>query len=159
MHVILQLTEYWREALDSSDHVGTMAMDLSKAFHSMPNCLLTANLHAYGMSENACNITVSYLSNRIQRVKFSGEVRNWSIINHGVPQGSVLGQLLFNFFPNDLFLVHKTRNIANYADDNHLYNKNVCVENLRDDLVNDANTAVTWFHETTWSPTLKKFKV
>ena len=93
----------------------------------MSNGLLTAKLHAYGRSKNACNITVSYLSNRIQCIKFSSEVRNWSTINRSVSQGSILGQLLFNIFPNDLFLVNKTGNIANYADDNHLYNKNVCV--------------------------------
>ena len=104
-HVILQLTEYWLEALDNNDYVGTMAMDLSKAFDSMPHALLIAKLRAYGMSKNACNMIVSYLSNRRQRVKISGEVSNWSTINRGVPQGSVLGPLLFNIFLNDLFLV------------------------------------------------------
>ena len=157
-HVILQLTEYWREALDNNDYVGTMAMDLSKAFDSMPHGLLIAKLRAYGMSKNACNMIVSYLSNRRQRVKISGEVSNWSTINRGVPQGSVLGPLLFNIFLNDLFLVQISGNIANYADDNHLYNKNVCVENLLDDLVNDANAAVTWFHENHMVANPEKFQ-
>ena len=83
----------------------TMAMDLSKAFDSMPRGLLIAKLHAYGMSKNACGMIVSYLSNRRQRVKISGEVSNWSTINRGVPQGSVLGPLLFNLFLNDLFFL------------------------------------------------------
>ena len=58
-HVILQLTEYWREALDINEYVGTMAMDLSKAFDSMPHGLLIAKLHAYGMSKTACGMIVS----------------------------------------------------------------------------------------------------
>ena len=120
LHVTLQLTEYWREALDNNDYVGTMAMDLSKAFDSMQHGLLIAKLRAYGLSKNACDMIVSYLSNRRQRVKISGEVSNWSTINRGVPQGSVLGPLLFNIFLNDLFLVQISGNIANYADDNHL---------------------------------------
>ena len=118
-HVTLQLTEYWREALDINGYVGTMAMDLSKAFDSMPHGLLISKPHAY-----ACSVIVSYLSNRRQRVKILGEVSNWSTINRGVPQGSVLGPLLFNLFLNNLFLVKLSSKIANYADDNHLYNKN-----------------------------------
>ena len=80
-HVILQLTEYWWEALDIKNYVGTMAMDLSKAFDSMPHGLLIAKLHAYGISKTACGMIVSYLSNRRQRVKISGEVSNWSTSN------------------------------------------------------------------------------
>ena len=50
-------------------------------------------------------------------------------------------------------------NIANNADDNHLYNKNICVENLLDDLVNDANAAVTWFHEKHMVANPEKFSI
>ena len=144
--------------MDINDYVGTMAMDLSKAFDSMPHGLLIAKLRAYDMSKNTCNMIVSYLSNRRQRVKKSGEVSNWSTINRSVPQGSVLGPLLFNIFLNDLFLVQTSVNIANYADDDHLNNKNVCAENLLDDLVNDANAAVTWFHENHMVANPEKFQ-
>ena len=92
-------------------------------------------------------MTVSYLSNRRQRVKISGEVSNWSTINRGVPQGSVLGSLLFNLFLNDMFFVKLSGKFASYADDNHLFNKQEWTKNLKIDLVNDANAAVTWFHE------------
>ena len=74
-HVILRLTEYWRQALDGGNFVGTVAMDLSKAFDRMPHGLLIAKLHAYGLSINACQLIISYLRDRRQRVKVMGECR------------------------------------------------------------------------------------
>ena len=65
---------------------------------------------------------------------------------------------MLRLLQNDLFLVQISGNIENYADDNHLYNKNVCVENLLDDHVNDANAAVTWFHENHMVANPEKFQ-
>ena len=71
-HVILKMTEYWRQSLDNGNAVGTVAMDLSKAFDTMPHGLLIAKLHAYGLSKDACNLVIHYLCNRHQRVKIQG---------------------------------------------------------------------------------------
>ena len=157
-HVLLKLTEHWRDAFDADKYVGIVAMDLSKAFDSMPHGLLIAKLHAYGVSLDACNMITSYLINRQQRVKVSGQVSEWSVINRGVPQGSVLGPLLFNLFLNDLFFVELNGNIANYADDNHLYNENACIKKLISDIENDSNVCLSWFENNRMVANPKKFQ-
>ena len=120
-------------------------MDLSRAFDKKPHALLIAKLNAYGLSEDACNLIINYLTNRRHRVKISGTWSHWETINRGVLQGSVLEPLLFNIFLNDLFYVNMTSEIANYADDNHLYHEDKCYKVLRNVLENDVLSATAWF--------------
>ena len=156
-HVVLQLTEFWRKSLDDDLFVGTVAMDLSKAFDTMPHALLIAKLNAYGLNNSACNVVISYLKNRHQRVKVMGEHSKWVTINRGVPQGSVLGPLLFNIFINDLFYAGINSPIANYADDNHIYNSNKDFDLLLHVLENDTATAINWFNQNYMNANADKF--
>ena len=81
-------------------------MDLSKAFDCINHKLLLAKLHAYGFSKSALAFIWSYLSDRCQRVGIDGNFSSWQDILDGVPQGSILGPLLFNIYIND-FLFKK----------------------------------------------------
>ena len=111
----------WKKAVDTKKVFGALLTDLSKAFDCLPHDLIIAKLNAYGFSLPALNLIQNYLANRKQRTKINDSYSPWSDILFGVPQGSILGPLLFNIFLNDLFLILKDVNILGYADDNTLY--------------------------------------
>ena len=95
--------------------------DLSKAFDCLSHDLLIAKLHAYGIKKGSLNLLFSYLKNRKQRVRLNNTYSEWIDILFGVPQGSILGPLLFNIFLCDLFFFLRDIPVTNYADDNTPY--------------------------------------
>ncbi len=101
-HVLLRLIEEWRQNMDQNKLVGAVLMDLSKAFDCIPHDLLIAKLDAYGFSENALIYIYSYLKGRKQAVKIGNVISELLEILSGIPQGSILGPILFNIFINDL---------------------------------------------------------
>ena len=91
--------------------------DLSKAFDCLNHELLIAKLHAHNFDDNSLKLIYSYLSERKQRTRNNNFYSNEGMLSSGVPQGSILGPLLFNIYMNDIFLFVPEINIANYADD------------------------------------------
>ena len=157
-NVLMKIIEDWKKHLDDGDFVGTILMDLSKAFDFVPHDLLIAKLHAYGFDMNSLIFFYSYLKRRKQCVKINNFFSDFQVMLSGVPQGSNLGPILFNIFINDLFLWIEDSDLYNFADDITLSTFAKNIPDLIKTLENDSEKAIRWFDDNGMMANAKKFQ-
>lgn len=116
------LSQYLAESLDSGGQVDVVYTDFSKAFDRIDHGLLISKLPSFGFSEKFIRLLTSYISGRRQFVEVRGCRSMLFDVPSGVPQGSVIGPLLFNVFIDDVTLVLKNRCLL-YADDMKVYSR------------------------------------
>ena len=139
-HGLFKLLQAWQKELDPCGFVGTILIDLSKVYDWLAHDLLIAKLEAHGLDMASLSLLKNYLANLKQKTKVGSSYSDWFKFMSGIPQGSMLGSLLFNIFVNDIFFEIQESNICNFADDNMLYSciqdLQTVIENLADDVKN-----------------------
>ena len=144
-HCLLAMLEKWKNAIDKGKVFGALLTDLSKPFDCLPHELIIAKLNAYGFNLPALKLMHSYLSHRKQRTKVNHAYISWEEILFGVPQGSILGPILFNIFLSDLFLVINDTDFSSYADDNTIYDSGNSIDEVISSLQVSAEKLFQWF--------------
>ena len=119
---LLKVMDMWTESLELGGQVDVIYTDLEKAFDKVPHKRLISKLHSYKINEGVVKWIESFLTNRRQRVRVNGYFSFWCQVLSGIPQGSVLGPLLFIIFINDLAeCCSNGSELFLYADDAKLF--------------------------------------
>ena len=146
--VLLDITDFVFESFDNGEIVILVLLDYSKAFDCANHQLILAKCKALGFQESALQLLSSYLSNRSQKIKIDEDESNWCKLINGVPQGSILGPLLFTILLNDIKdAINYCRHHC-YADDTQLFKQTKineikeCIDKINTDLNNVANFSV-----------------
>ena len=142
---LITAIDHITEALDNKKHVIGLFLDLRKAFDTVDKSILLNKLHHYGIRGTALEWFNSYLSNRCQMVKISDTTSSKLPITIGVPQGSILGPLLFILYLNDLpNALHKVLPVI-FADDTNLFISDHNLDRAIQTFNNELLVLQNWF--------------
>uniref|UniRef100_A0A3P9L4Z8 Reverse transcriptase domain-containing protein n=1 Tax=Oryzias latipes TaxID=8090 RepID=A0A3P9L4Z8_ORYLA len=156
---IIDAVEEITNALDKKKYAAGIFIDLKKAFDTLNHDILLDKLEVYGIRGLALTWVKSYLTGRKQFVKIDEYTSETKEISCGVPQGSILGPLLFNIYINDIFNVSKLMKLILFADDTNIF---YSTDNQRE-LIKVVNTELNkiklWMDYNKLSLNLNKTKV
>ena len=143
---LLEIMEIWSNFLDNGVPWDCIYLDFAKAFDSVPHQRLLKKIESYNIKGNLLNWITDFLSNRKQWVVIGKEKSSWTSVKSGIPQGSVLGPILFIIFINDLpKLVTSYTRI--FADDTKIFKAIESMDDtkvLQNDLIELANWSKKW---------------
>jgi hypothetical protein len=135
---LLHVLDDWSKILDEGGTIDCVYMDFMKAFDTVPHKRLLEKIRSYGITDQVLGWISSFLTDRQQRVCINGKHSKWGTVTSGIPQGSVLGPVLFVIYINDLPDVIRHSSAFLFADDTKVYKRITCVDDsngLQSDLM------------------------
>ena len=149
---VLKVLDSWTEILENGGCIDVVYCDFMKAFDKVPHRRLIGKLQSYGIKGKILDWVAAMLFHRSQRVRVNNSFSSWQEVTSGIPQGSVIGPLLFVICINDLPEVIKSSELFLFADDMKLfhaiYTEEDCTS-LQQDLIlakQWTNTSLLKFH-------------
>ena len=139
---MLNVMDVWTKAMDKGDSIDTVYLDFTKAFDKVPHNRLMSKLNSIGINTETLNWIKAFLSDRVQQICVNGSNSTWKPVTSGIPQGSVLGPILFVLYINDL-PSNILSDVYMFADDTKIFNIIKSPED-QETLQNDLDTLSMW---------------
>ena len=158
-HALISITEHIRSALDKNNFTCGVFLDFQKVFDTVNHCILLSKLSYYGVRGIAHDLFKSYLTNRKQHTIINEMISSVLSITHGVPQGSVLGSLLFLIYINDLNHVVKLSTVHHFADDTNLIYSNSLLKSINKCIIHDLRLIGHWLRANRISLNVNKTEI
>ena len=139
---LIDCTNKWLIGIDNGKINSTILLDVKKAFDTIDHDILLRKLSHYGILHTELEFFRSYLCNRVQCCSVNGPTSSFKTISCGVPQGSILGPLLFIIYVNDLPLCIENGHVTMYADDTSSSNGISTVEDITRNFILDIKNVM-----------------